>query len=286
MRVTKVFNNNVLLADDGAGAEVVLMGKGLGFQTRAGDPVRDEAVERTFVAGGSTTPEHIAALLDDIRAADLDLTQRLVDEARAELGPHITGHVLMPLADHISYALRRARAGTSITYPLQWEVLHLYPREVAFARRCLVMVEASTGVRLPDLEAVPLALHFVNAQLGGGDGGGGEMARTFEMTEAFAAVLGIVRALHGCVLDEESLEVARFVTHLRYLFVRQARGVSSACSGGGSALREAVRVEHPRAFASAVAIAGLLRGRFGWGVGGEEEVYLALHVARLTEAVA
>lgn len=279
MRVVRVFNNNVLLAHDGAGAEVVLMGRGLGFQARPGDAVREDDVERTFVAGGSATPEHIAALLEDIPPSDLDLAQRIVDEARTELGPHITAHVLMPLADHLSYALRRARAGTEIAYPLQWEVLHLYPREVAFARRCLAEVASSTGVRLPDLEAVPLALHFVNAQLGGGDGG--EMARTFEMTEAFAAALGIVRALHGCVLDEESLEVARFVTHLRYLFVRQARGEAGSGGGSAAALREAVRGEHPRALDSAVAIAGLLRGRFGWDVGGEEEVYLALHVARL-----
>lgn len=279
MRVTKVFNNNVLLAADDAGTEVVLMGKGLGFQVRAGDAVRTADVERTFVAGGDTTPERIVALLEEIPAEDIDLTQRIVAEARDQLGPHITGHVVVPLADHISFALRRAREDVQIAYPLQWEVLHLYPREVAFARHALVLVREATGVELPALEAVPLALHFVNAQFGAG-----ELSRTVEMTEVFGAVLGIVRSRLGVELDEESIDVARFITHLRYLFVRQQQGAPPPDMQG--VLLEAVRSQHPDAVAAAVAIQDLLRERYDWTVTGDETLYLALHVARLAGAVA
>lgn len=279
MRVTKVFNNNVLLAADDAGTEVVLMGKGLGFQVRAGDAVRTADVERTFVAGDGTTPERIVALLDEIPAEDIDLTQRIVTEARGQLGPHITGHVVVPLADHISFALRRAREDVQIAYPLQWEVLHLYPKEVAFARHALVMVHEATGVELPALEAVPLALHFVNAQFGAG-----ELSRTVEMTEVFGAVLAIVRSRLGVELDEESLDVARFITHLRYLFVRQQQGVPPPDMQG--VLLEAVRSQHPDAVDAARAIQDLLRERYDWTVTGDEVLYLALHVARLAGAVA
>ena len=279
MRVTKVFNNNVLLAADDAGAEVVLMGKGLGFQVHAGDAVRTADVERTFVAGGGTTPERIVALLEEIPAEDIDLTQRIVAEARDQLGAHITGHVVVPLADHISFALRRAREDVQISYPLQWEVLHLYPREVAFARRALELVHESTGVELPALEAVPLALHFVNAQFGAG-----ELSRTVEMTEVFGAVLDIVRSRLGVELDEESIDVARFITHLRYLFVRQQQGAPPPDVQG--VLLAAVRSQHPDAVAAAVAIQDLLRERYDWTVTGDEVLYLALHVARLTGAVA
>ncbi|HYQ74593.1 PRD domain-containing protein [Cellulomonas sp.] len=279
MRVTKVFNNNVLLAADDAGAEVVLMGKGLGFQVHAGDAVRTADVERTFVAGGGTTPERIVALLEEIPAEDIDLTQRIVAEARDQLGTHITGHVVVPLADHISFALRRAREDVQISYPLQWEVLHLYPREVAFARRALELVRESTGVELPALEAVPLALHFVNAQFGAG-----ELSRTVEMTEVFGAVLGIVRSRLGVELDEESIDVARFITHLRYLFVRQQQGAPPPDVQG--VLLAAVRSQHPDSVAAAVAIQDLLRERYDWTVTGDEVLYLALHVARLTGAVA
>ena len=278
MRVTKVFNNNVLLAADDAGTEVVLMGKGLAFQVRPGDAVREDVVERTFVAGGSTTPERIVALVDEIPAEDIDLTERIVTAARERLGPHITGHVVVPLADHISFALQRARQDVQITYPLQWEVLHLYPREVAFAREALTMVRDATGVELPALEAVPLALHFVNAQFGAG-----ELSRTVEMTEVFGAVLGIVRTRLGIEVDEESIDVARFITHLRYLFVRQQQGVAPPDMQG--VLLDAVRGANPAAHAAAVAIQELLSERYAWTVTGDEVLYLTLHVSRLAGAV-
>lgn len=279
MRVAKVFNNNVVLAVDDLEQDVVLMGRGLGFQVHPGDAVDEARVERRFVAGGATTPERIVALVEEIPVAEIDLTQRIVDEAREQLGTHVSPHVVIPLADHISFALRRARDGLTITYPLQWEVQHLYPREVAFARAALRTIRAETGVELPQLEAVPLALHFVNAQFGAGD-----LSRTMEMTEVFAAVLGIVRDQHGIELDEESLDVARFVTHLRYLLVRQQRGVPLPDLQG--TLRDTVREQHPRAFASAEVIRDLLEERFGYQVTGDEVLYLALHVARLTGAVA
>lgn len=278
MQVTKVFNNNVLLAADEQGQEFVLMGKGLGFQTRAGDSVRSDAVERTFVPGGSTTPERIAALVEEIPAEHFDLTQEIVDLARQRLGTQISSHVLIPLADHIVFALQRAESGLAITYPLQWEVTHLYPREVAFAREALELIEQRTGVALPPLEAVPLALHFVNAQFGADD-----LSRTMEMTEVFAAVLGILREQLGLALDEESLDVARFITHLRYLVVRQQRGVMLEDQQG--VLTDTVRRQHPKAYASAESVRDLLTDRFSWQISGDEMLYLTLHIARLTGAV-
>ncbi|HEY0215339.1 MAG TPA: PRD domain-containing protein [Cellulomonas sp.] len=279
MRVAKVFNNNVVLAVDDLDQDVVLMGKGLGFQAHPGDAVDFTRVERRFVAGGSTTPERIIALVDEIPAAEIDLTERIVAEAREQLGSHITGHVVIPLADHIAFALRRAREGLTISYPLQWEVPHLYPREVAFARSALRTIQNETGVELPALEAVPMALHLVNAQFGAGD-----ISRTLEMTEVFAAVLGVVREQHGIELDEDSLDAARFITHLRYLLVRRERGVALPDLQG--VLRETVREQHPRAFASAELIRDLLEERFGYQVTGDEVLYLSLHVARLAGAVA
>lgn len=278
MRVTKVFNNNVVLATDDGDHDVVVMGRGLGFQVRPGDTVRGDAVERTFVAGGATTPERIVALLEEIPEEEIDLTQEIVRRAQEEIGPHVTGHAVMPLADHISFALRRARDGLVIAYPLQWEVQHLYPQEVAFARRALVLIHERTGVGLPPLEAVPLALHLVNAQLGAGD-----LSRTVEMTEVFATVLELMRQEHGLELDEDSLDVARFITHLRYMMVRQHRGKPLADMQ--TALHDTVRQQHPDPFSSAEHVGRLLEERFGWTIGGDELLYLTLHVARLTGAV-
>ena len=48
MNITKVINNNVVSSRDEQGNEVLVMGKGLGFQKKAGDQLDQEKVEKVF----------------------------------------------------------------------------------------------------------------------------------------------------------------------------------------------------------------------------------------------
>ena len=56
MEILRVFNNNVVLAKGGDGGEVILTGRGLGFQAKPGQTVDESKVVRTFVPlDGRTT---------------------------------------------------------------------------------------------------------------------------------------------------------------------------------------------------------------------------------------
>ncbi len=275
LRITKVFNNSVVLGVDAQGAERVLLGPGVGFRARPGDTVRWELVDKTFVPSGTTPPERLVRLLEEIPPEDLALAGRVLDGVQDVLAPGAAEHVLLPLADHISFALRRAREGVDeIEYPLQWEVLTLYPTEVALARTALGTIEAERGVRLPDQEAVALALHFVNAQLGAGD-----MTRTVRITRVLTEIMDLIHQTLGVQVDETSVPAARFVAHLRYLVVRQQEGRSAAIPE--EAMAAVLREARPREYDCAVRIAALLADRFGWPVDRFEVLYLALHVSRL-----
>lgn len=48
MKIVKVLNNNVVIADGGAG-EVVAMGSGLGFQKKKGDIIAKDRIENTLL---------------------------------------------------------------------------------------------------------------------------------------------------------------------------------------------------------------------------------------------
>ncbi len=288
MRVRKVFNNSVVLGVDDHGTELVLLGRGVGFHASPGDVVDETLVERTFVPEGAESVERLAAMVDEIPLEDITVSEEVVRAGREALGPHVTHRVLIPLADHISFALRRARDGAAIEYPLRSEVAYLYPAELAFGREALRIIERRMGVRLPEVEAVPIALHFVNAQFGSEDTSG-----TLAMTEVLHDILRIIRDEHGIELDEQSVDVARFVTHLRFLFVRSRQEqlaittpptVRHPGPADSDALLEAVRSAKPREYASAGRVAALLSERFDWEVNEQELLYLSLHVSRLTAA--
>jgi beta-glucoside operon transcriptional antiterminator len=277
VKVGKVFNNNVILGVDDGGRELVLIGRGLGFQVKQGAEVDAAKVERTFAPSEGQTPERIAAFLGEIPMADIELTEEIVELGAAALGAYVGPRMLLPLADHLSFALRRAREGVAIDYPLQWEVAALYPNEVAFSRSILALVERRRGVRLPELEAIPFALHFVNARFGQDD-----LTKTMEMTEVFGAVLDVVRSRFGVPVDEDSLDVTRFITHLRYLFLRQEKGALPT-GGDQQRLYDVVRASHPEEFACGEEVKKLLEDRFAWDLNQNELLYLTLHIARLTQ---
>ncbi|MDO5626897.1 MAG: CAT RNA binding domain-containing protein [Mobilicoccus sp.] len=174
MKILRVFNNNVVLATGPTGGEVVLTGRGLGFQTKPGQRVDEAKVVRTFVPTDGRDADHTGQLLAAIPADMLALTEEAMRTAGlSEINPA----VLVALADHLSFARTRHAEGIVIEHPLRAEVEHLYAEEYARAARLLAHVNDHIEKPLPDDEAVPVALHLVNAAFSTGD-----LSQTYAMT--------------------------------------------------------------------------------------------------------
>ncbi|MEU6539010.1 PRD domain-containing protein [Streptomyces sp. NPDC047000] len=282
MRVKQVLNNSVVLGIDDSGIEVVLLGPGIGFRAAVGDRIDPSTVQRTFVPEGIGSVERLAAMVEEISIDAVTAAEEVVRLGRERLGRHVTYRVLIPLADHLGVALQRARQGAAIEYPLRSELSYLYPAELEFARQAVELLRQRTGVDLPAGEAVPIAMHFVNAQFGSDD-----MRDYLRITEALQQILGIIEEEYGLRFDHQSIDVARFVTHLRFLFVRNRRDPVALpeedATRDPDTLLDTIRSARPRQYASAVRIARLLEGLFGWTVDSDEILYLCLHVARLTD---
>lgn len=284
MRVKQVLNNSVVLGVDDAGVEVILLGPGIGFRSKPGDAVDPTAAQRTFIPEGIGSIERLAAMVEEISIDAVAAAEEVMRAGRDRLGKHVTARILIPLADHLGFALKRAQDGLAIEYPLRSEVSYLYPAELEFGRDALAIIEKRTGVRLPVVEAVPIAMHFVNAQFGSED-----MRDYSRLTDALQRILRIVEDEYGVGFDEESLDVARFVTHLRFLIVRNREKeripAAHRSLGDSNDLLETIRTTRPRQYASAQRIGALLEAIYSWPVDDDELLYLSLHVARLTSGL-
>lgn len=275
MRILTVFNNNVVLARDDAGREVVLTGRGLGFQRKPGDAVDATRVVRTFVPTPGSDAQDLGALVAQIPPEHIALAADALDLARAELGTALGTGVVVALADHLSFAITRARRRLPIEYPLQAEVAHLYPRELSVAHQIVAFVNSRIDVRLPQEEAVPVTLHLVNAGFATAD-----LSRTFQMTEVFEQIFTVIERAYDRHIDRHGINTARFITHLRYFFVRMHQGAQLGESS--DRLVRAIRLTYPAAFECALKIQTVLEMRLGQPITDDEVAYLTLHVARLT----
>ena len=273
MELVRVFNNNVVLAKDDAGRDVILTGRGLGFQARPGQTVDPAQIVRTFVPADGHDPDHLAHLIAGIPPEHI----ALVGLALADVGlDRLTQNpaLVIALADHVSFALRRIAVGMEMEYPLLAEVKNLYAEEYTSAAALLIAINARSETQLPSAEAVGLALHLVNAGFATGD-----LSYTYTMTGAIQQMVAVIEQTFSLDLGAGSVSVGRFITHLRYLFVRinQHRQLDEKHSPIGVV----IRATYPHEVECALRLASLVELRLGSPLTEDEISYLALHVARV-----
>lgn len=276
MHILRVFNTNVVLARDAGDREVVLTGRGLGYQARPGQEVDPTKVLRTFVPEAGSSPESFAAMLATIAPEHVQVVDRVLAPVWAELRREPSSTTVLALADHLSFAIKRAQKGITGAFPLRAELAHLYPRELFWGERIVAAVNEELGIDLPRDEAVPIALHLVNAAFNSDN-----LALTHRMTNVLSQVLDMVEATIGQPLDRDSLNVARFITHLRYFFVRVHS--EKQLANDPLSFIDAVRTGYPDAYRCARHVREVLEIRLGQHITDDETAYLTLHVARLTQ---
>lgn len=277
MEILRVFNNNVVLAREPAGGEVVLTGRGVGFQKHPGDVVEADRVARRFVPADAVDPTGFAALVAEIPPEHLALADDALATNQGALAEGVSSSLLIAVADHLSFAIKRQRMGVQMDFPLRAEVAHLYPEELANAQAMLTRINARLDDPLPDDEAVALAMHLVNAGFNTGN-----LASTYQMTDVLRQVFDVVEQSLGQAFDRQGVNAARFIAHLRYFFVRVHQG--KQIDDGHDGVQKALIAAYPSAYQTAVHIQAMLELRLGTAVTADEVTYLTMHVARLSES--
>ena len=275
MKIDKVLNNNVVIARDENGAETVLMGRGLAFGRRAGEEVPSDKVEKRFTLQSGQLSSRFQQLLTSIPLSHFLMSERIINHAKISLGKELSDSIYVTLPDHISAAVERYRQGLVLPNPLLWDIRQFYKEEYAVGLEANRIVFEETGVQFTEDEAAFIALHFVNAQVGG------EIRDVYDMTYLMQAAFRIVREQYRREPDCDSLEYFRFVTHLKF-FAR--RIVSGQHYGDGDAdLLDVVWYKYPRAYDCARRICSYVEREKGFSSGKNELLYLTIHIARVME---
>lgn len=220
MEIVKKINNNVALAHDGSGRELVVFGKGIGFPAMPYTLDDLSKVQKTFY----DVSEKYFMLLQEIPEELFLLTGEITENAAEELDCQLNPNLPFILADHLHFAIQRVRAGVKLCNPLAYDVEHLYPQEYALARGALRQVNALIGdTELPQDEIASIAMHFINAETEVGD-----MHSTMLTAKVISDLTCIVEKFFDIQLDKSSFNFSRFSMHLRYLVQRMMQGPCKA----------------------------------------------------------
>jgi beta-glucoside operon transcriptional antiterminator len=156
---------------------------------------------------------------------------------------------------------------------LLWELKSTYRREFTTALEILEMVGESTGVVLPVDEAGFITMHLVNAELTG------NLSASMGTASAVSEIVALVRERLAVPLAIDSVDYARFLTHIKFALQRIEEG--RLLTSADSMLYEMVKSSDPTSYDCAVAIAQLVHERYDVQLPDEEMLYLMVHVGRL-----
>lgn len=275
MRVKKVFNNNVVLAETKGQSETIVMGKGIGFQKKSGDAIEEEFIEKKFVIQEDEPAEYLKAVYQTLPVEESDAVFAIVVKAEQDLQQTFDSNVYLTLADHIHYAIQRTAEGIHLKNPLAWEVRRFYRREYELGKESLAIIEKYTGTALNADEAASIALHFVNAQKEGQ-----LIEETIKVTRIVQDILNIIRLHFGIVFEEESISFNRFMTHLQY-FSQRVVSKETYQTSQDTFLLEQIKSNYPDALKCTEKIAVYIAESYQFQVSPDEKVYLTIHIHRV-----
>ena len=276
MIIEKVINNNIVSALDETGKEVVAMGRGLGFGVKPGMKVDDGKVEKIFRIPGQSLAEQFKDLLANMPLEHVKVSNDIISYAKNRIKLRLNPSIYVTLTDHINFAIARYTDHISLENALLWEIRKFYPDEFGIGKYALQLIKKRLGADLPEDEAGFIALHFVNAEYGT------DIKDALHFPDQLKGILDIVTSELGVELDEGTLHYERFITHVKFLLQRIYR--KELLPNEEDELAEMMRVKYPREYACSRKIAEYIEKTADCRLSGEEVMYLAIHIRRVTMA--
>lgn len=272
--IEKVINNNIISAYEKSGAEVIVMGRGIGFKKKQGEVVPADQISKIFRIKSRTLAEQFKELLANMPLERVRISDEIISHAKDHLKLKLNQSIYVTLTDHINFAIERVSQGIEPQNALLWEIKRFYPQEFQLGIYALELIQDRPDILLPEDEAGFIALHFVNAEYGT------DIRDAVKFPDQMQAIVDIVERDLGILLDESSLHYERFMTHIKFLIQRIYR--KELLSSEDRELSLLMQRKYPREYQCSLKVAEYIMQATGSRLSEEEIMYLSVHIRRVT----
>ena len=272
--IEKVINNNIISAYEKSGAEVIVMGRGIGFKKKQGEVVPADQISKIFRIKSRTLAEQFKELLANMPLERVRISDEIISLAKDHLKLKLNQSIYVTLTDHINFAIERVSQGIEPQNALLWEIKRFYPQEFQLGIYALELIQDRLDILLPEDEAGFIALHFVNAEYGT------DIRDAVKFPDQMQAIVDIVERDLGMLLDESSLHYERFMTHIKFLIQRIYR--KELLSSEDRELSLLMQRKYPREYQCSLKVAEYIMQATGSRLSEEEIMYLSVHIRRVS----
>ena len=162
-RVSKILNKNGVIAiNTEDNQEYVLLGKGIGFGKKVSQRFEVTEDTATYRLTEQTDRGSAKSLVQEMDPEFLEIADEVIREAEKVFGK-VDRRIMIPLADHISFAVSRIRNQEQISNPLTDDIRVLFHNEFQAASVLRDILQKRMQITIDEHEIGYVALHIHSA---------------------------------------------------------------------------------------------------------------------------
>ena len=260
-RIILPMNNNVALAKHENGEEVVLIGSGIAFNKKKGDPVLESKIEKLF---RMRTEESFITVTYDV-----------IDTLSKKYHYPVQEYIYVTLTDHIYCSYQALQQGQYKSSDLP-DASGKYPIPYQIAQEAVAIYRERLLEAFPDDEINRIAYHFINAE---GFSSPAGQSHLDQRKEILAAVEEELRKQGIKRTSDNSNFYDRFMIHLNYFLDYLDRSRDDNVSL--LEMESQIKLAYPQAYQIGSSLYEIIAQKTGIDLYHSERVYLVLHIQRL-----
>lgn len=264
--IIKIINNSAVIAQD-KNEEVILLGKGIGFQKKENDVI-DESVKIEKKYQLIKVENYNKNAKDKQMLPFIALVIELMDKSTNYEFSYAT---MKSLTDHIAAMYLRIINNEDLENPFHYEIKALYSEDYKIGHQIGEEVYKRTGIKIPEseLDFLTLYVHKGNSN--------DEKAKMDTIHSIVYQVSSLLENKYNINLHKNSIDYSRFVMHLRFVTERIIRKESNPDIN----LKELFQNKFSKYNEVCQDIVHILEDELHTTITDDERVYLLIHIARL-----
>lgn len=281
--ISQVLNNNVLLVEDEQRQQKIIWGRGIGFKSRRGQQYTLQANDQVFSSVPPNDNKWVNSfkeLADKIPREYFELSKQIIQLAQTQIDAEFDEHLLIPLTDHIYFAVQRFKMGLNLANPMLYNLKRFFAQEYQVGKQAQRLISHLAGIPISDDEAGFIAIHLVEHEIQHSDS---DVRNFSNFLEISTEVNNIIETVFGRQFSDDSIAVSRLMTHLHYLILKSRSHQPHKPSATDATLFATMSQSYRRAASCLQRVVSYLEDKINYHFTDSDQLYLLIHIIHITE---
>ena len=213
-KILKVLNNNsILVIDLDTKQELIFLGKGVGFGKKVNQNVSEIENAKAYCFTEQQSRQESIDTIKSISPVFIEIAGGIIEEAEKQFG-NVDNNILLPLADHIAFAIKRMEQGIELKNPFAKEIKVLFEEEYNVAKKGKDLINQKIGVEINDDEVGYITLHVHTALTRE------NVVQSMDVARMIQEGIQTIEKELGAMLDDATISYTRLLTHMKFMILR------------------------------------------------------------------